>query len=130
MPFVALLMMVAMETPAMSVAGTNIESPANPTAEEYAAMELFELCDRYDAVSDRLAEEYIATRTGATEELTSGEQQTEAERQARRKAFYEQVQRQVRYNETRAELRLLVEALGARECPARSYEFDPLIDDA
>lgn len=130
MPFAALLLIFTLESQDMSVAGMSIESPAEPTAADYAAMELFELCDRYDAVSDRLAEEYIATQTGAIEELASGEPQTEAERQARRKAFYEQVQRQVRYNETRQELRALTEALGTRECPARSYEFEPLIDDA
>lgn len=96
-------------------------------------MELAELCAEYQDLSDRLASDYIASRSGAAEDLVEGqnEQLSVEERAARRKAFYKQVQSQVRYNQTKRDLRDVVEKLGTRECPSQDYDnFEPLIDDA
>ena len=104
---------------------------ADPVAPErkYEDMELYELCEIYDEISDRLAEEFIASRSG---KATSGSDQrpvTEEELAEERKTFFEQVEAQKRYTATKQELRAVVTALGTRECPARDYEFEPLIED-
>lgn len=103
----------------------------DPVAPErsYADMELYELCEIYDEISDRLAEEFIASRSGMATDGTDQRPVTEEELAEERKTFFEQVEAQKRYTATKQELRAVVTALGTRECPARDYEFEPLIDD-
>ncbi|GGD08918.1 hypothetical protein [Aquisalinus flavus] len=104
---------------------------ADPVAPErkYEDMELYELCEIYDEISDRLAAEFIASRSGKATDGSDQRPVTEEELAEERKMFFEQVEAQKRYTATKQELRAVVTALGTRECPAREYEFEPLIDD-
>jgi len=104
---------------------------ADPLAPErkYEDMELYELCEIYDEISGRLAEEFIASRSGKATDGSAERPVTEEELAEERKAFFEQVEAQKRYTATKQELRAVVTALGTRECPAREYEFEPLIED-
>lgn len=80
-------------------------------APDYDAMTLEELCMKYDAISDRMADESLAAMP-----MPGGDVE-------------ERVAALSKYNATKAELRAVTKALGLRECPEVGEDFEALIEE-